>query len=531
MEDSRKESRKDWIGPVALSGMIVYAVVRSIFAASAKPFWFDEICTWIIVHQPKSHSMLSCLRTGMDGQPPLFYVIEKAFLQLPLVPEVSLRICSISAFCFALVFLFKFMRRRSSEDISLVCLLSLFLTAVIWVYAVEARPYALTVAATAAAMVCYQRAESPRWIVLLAACLVLGECFHYYMIFVVACFGIAELVLVVRSRSIRSIRFGVWGAFAASAIPLVVAWPLISAVKKLYGAHFWSLPSIRNLFMTYGIALDTTKYGAVLGAMIVIPAFVVLLWRETWQDSPDSQDSRDPAGSPSAKSTPIYCERVLVFALAVLPAIECAATKVLGGGYTWRYALPLTLAIPVTMSFYLERFHDRNLQRIAVTVVGGLLIVLVGLREGYFWTHKVIHRPLAQFSASRLEDFLDRYAKHPAPVVIASGLEYLQVFHYATDSWRDRTLYLIDRDMALHFTESDSLETDLLAIRNCAAVNVPDLGSFVEQHPSFYVYEERPGDGYRWWPQALADRGYEVKRVADNKSRILYLVNSKDVAR
>ena len=119
--------------------MIVYSVVRSIFAASAKPFWFDEICTWIIVQHP-NHSMLSCLRTGMDGQPPLFYVIEKAFLQIPFMPEVSLRICSIVAFCFALVFLFKFMRKRSSGAISLACLLSLLLTAVISVYAVEARP-------------------------------------------------------------------------------------------------------------------------------------------------------------------------------------------------------------------------------------------------------------------------------------------------------------------------------------------------------------------------------------------------------
>jgi len=517
-----EDSRRDRVAPAVLGGLIVYSVVRGIFGMMAKPFWFDELSTLIIVRHPRSDSILGCLRTGTDGQPFLYFVIEKAFLRLPFSAEISLRLSSLLAFGCVLVWLYAFMRRRTSATIALTSLLTIFLTAVEWVYAIDARPYALMMAATAAALVCYQRAGTPRWTALFALSLIFGESIHYYMIFVVGCFVLGELVLWVRTRVIRR---GVCCAMAASAIPLVISWPLIAAVKRFYGAHFWARPNLENLFMTYGIVFDTTKYGVALCALVVIPALVVLLWHETWE-------TREAAGSVMARETPIYSERMVIFALAILPVIECVATKLSGGGYTWRYALALTLTVPVTLSYYLEHYRNRTTGRAALAVAASVLMLLVGLREGYFWTHRILHPPVRAFSAVRVENFLDRYGVPTIPVVIASGLEYLPMTYYGSEPWRDRLVSLYDPEKAIKYSglHTDSTDRDLWALQGCTPLRVLEAGDFVTANPSFLLYAERPDDGYEWWPRAFQEMGYELKSLGENDSQELFLVSHKRAA-
>src|SRR5262245_13700730 len=60
----------------ALGVLLVYGFTRSLVAAAAKPFGYDELLTEIVAAQGTWHRITAALMGPTDGQPPLFYVIE-----------------------------------------------------------------------------------------------------------------------------------------------------------------------------------------------------------------------------------------------------------------------------------------------------------------------------------------------------------------------------------------------------------------------------------------------------------------------
>src|ERR1700689_3477697 len=99
-----QKSRGEILAKAGLAALIAYSVVRSVIAAAAKPFWFDEICTWIIAHLSGPHEIWQALEKAADGQPPLFYLIESHFGNLASNHEIAFRIPSILAFACILIF-------------------------------------------------------------------------------------------------------------------------------------------------------------------------------------------------------------------------------------------------------------------------------------------------------------------------------------------------------------------------------------------------------------------------------------------
>jgi hypothetical protein len=138
--------------------LLVYAVVRSTFAAAAKPLWYDELLTLTVASQPNWHAIIAALRAPLDGQPPLFHIIEKFAIRLARNEEISLRLPSILAMPCSLACVFVYAKKRWGELIALVCSSFLLMTMVFRYYAEEARPYSMVVACFAFALVCYQRA-------------------------------------------------------------------------------------------------------------------------------------------------------------------------------------------------------------------------------------------------------------------------------------------------------------------------------------------------------------------------------------
>lgn len=504
-----RDTRKNWIPPAALVGLIAYSIVRSVFGMMAKPLWFDEICTYLVINHPKASSILACLRHGMDAQPPFFYVIEKAFFFLPLRPEISLRLPSLTAFCCLLLCVFSLIRRRADDTTALIGTSTVLLTAVFWVYAFEARPYALVTAATAAALVCYQRAESRRWIFLFGLALVFGEAVHYYMIFVIGCFAIAEAAFVIRERSIR---VGVWIAFAAGTLPLIAFWHLLETVKHMYEPNFWARPTWEAMRLTYGMVFDTEKYAVAECCLVLGAALGALLVLKQW---------RRDAGS---RETPIYCERIVVAALAFLPFLEGIAAKITRGGFTPRYALPMALVIPISLGYCLAWPASAAFKRRLCAAAAVCVLTLLGVREGYFFSQGINHprmpvQPIEQFMASATISDL--------PVVVSSGLQYLQLAFYESSQWQNRFVYLSDREKALKYSpaHTDSVVVSLVAAQECVAMRVISTGDFLKDHDKFLLYAEHGTDTDQWWPQALNDMGYKLSSLDRRGIQEIYLVS------
>ena len=100
---------------IGLGLLIVYAALRGLLGAMSKAFWHDELCTWIMAHQPSLAALWKALQNAADGNPPGFYLIERAVAQFVPNEEIAFRLPSLLGFCCVLLCLFVFIRRRSSD--------------------------------------------------------------------------------------------------------------------------------------------------------------------------------------------------------------------------------------------------------------------------------------------------------------------------------------------------------------------------------------------------------------------------------
>ena len=238
-----------------LAAIIIYTAVRNLVAATAKPFWYDEMLTWIVAHQPNVSGIWNALKQAADTQGPAFYVIEKAMIAMIPKEEIALRLPSILGYCCITLCIFVFVRRRAGSACALICALVPLPTVLFHVYAVEARAYSLFVACDAVALVCYQRASSWRWTVPMGCFLALAESLHYYAVLVLVPIGLAEAARFLRAREFR---IGVWLALLCGAVPLVALLAFAVAVARGLWGVSWARPAFASIAAMYGAYFETT---------------------------------------------------------------------------------------------------------------------------------------------------------------------------------------------------------------------------------------------------------------------------------
>src|ERR1700693_1395608 len=166
-----------------LGVLVAYVLVRTIFSAATKPFWFDELITLSLSSLPNMKAVWQGLARALDGTPPGFYLIERPFVGLSADKEIGLRLPSILAFPCTLLCVFVYAKKRTGEVIAFLCTLFLLLTSLFLKYAVEARSYSLLIACIAFALICYQRVPSTWWTILLVISLAGAQTLHHYAVF------------------------------------------------------------------------------------------------------------------------------------------------------------------------------------------------------------------------------------------------------------------------------------------------------------------------------------------------------------
>ncbi len=496
-----------------LAVLVVYAAVRGVVAAAARPFWCDEVCTWIMVHQPGMRGIWSALEHAVDGQGPAYYVIARAASGMLANQEIALRLPSIFGFCCLAVCVFIFVRRRIGNALALICSFVLFTTVLFDVYAVEARAYSLVVACVAVALVCYQRASSWRWSLLLGFCLALAVSLHYYAVFAFVPFGAAEGVRLLRTREIR---FGVWLALLCGFVPLAIFWPLLSHLRQYYGAHFYAKPTLFTVAVTYGAFFEVAgRWGVGVAAALTLGVLGAAL----------------AAVNGRAKAT-CTCEspfdgQVLTLALLALPVGIYVATKVAHGGLTVRYALPAVIGVPLALSYILSRLGHRS-----VAFVVAFLLFAVAAREGQFW---LSHRgPLAsgESNTDSIESLIETAGHEDLPVMVSDDLEFLALVHYAEPHWQERFVCVVDAEQAVAYTGADVADKELVVLRTVANIHVYKFQGFAAQNPSFLLFSDdgrESGGGTEvsdWWPIRLVRDGYSLDLLAADGTRRVYLVSA-----
>ena len=482
---------------IFIAALCAYAVLRGLRGAISRPFWFDELFTVAIAGQKTLGDMWMAMRRGFDSAPPLFYLIERFALAVPIKKEVALRLPSILAFPCTLVSLYTYAKRRHGEMIACVCAFLVLSTILFHTYPIEARSYSMMIACIVSAMVCYQRLPSRRWTVAFGLSLVVAESLHYYAVLAMVPFWFAEVFLVLRTRSIR---WPVWAALVCGVLPLIVFWRFIMAFKMFYGPNIFARPSFEAVHGYYASFFLLNENA--IGRALLVVAVVSLIW---W------------ASSAFKEGDQIAVEAILLLSMAALGYIVYPLVKALHGLLLIRYVMVASVGIILGFACTLSLAGRR-----AALIFALFALCVMGMRESRFWRTPTNDPFMQWFSATSKQKIRDveqivRAGGHDdLPVVISDCLLYSQLAYYLPPNFTTRLVYLTDEKRELRYTKADTSSRSILGARDFLPFHLADYSEFLADRGEFLLYSE----GLDWYSPALKDEGASM----DPLGRGLYLV-------
>ena len=492
--------------------LLVYVVIRSLFAAAAKPFWFDEMLTVVVSSQGSWKHIVGALAPKeiasrrdflgfqtIDSQPPLFYVIEHFASSLVSNKEVAYRLPSILALLPIVTCVFLYVKKRAGELVALLCATLLLMTNVFQTYAVEARPYSMELACFAFALLCYQRAPSPIWTALLAISLALAEALHYYAVLAMIPFGLAEAVVLVKTRRFR---WAVWSALAFGPLPLLLQWKLLINLGAHYDAHFWAHLSFTELPKTYGeFFLDRSPFG---GSILILSA-AAIVWTYLRAHADKKLEGLEN-GEELAEVTPLG-------GFLLLPFIAYFVTKTMHSPLTMRYVLTTVLAFSLALGYSSSRTRGQTLVLAAIFVLSS-----VGDYELHFWRSLPLELSNTKSYGARVEKLVNDAGCMGLPIVVPLVFTYVPLVYYAPPHLTSRFVFL----PTLEGWDSTNRETVLL--QNYWPLHIDSEPNFISTNNKFLVLLDRDDEGRDWFTGSLSGGEWSLRSVATNESQRIYLV-------
>jgi hypothetical protein len=488
----------------SISAVAAYALLRSAIYAMMKPFWFDEILTWVVSRQGSRSAMLPALKQGVDGNPPAFYLIERWAAYLFPDENIGYRFPAILAFACTLLFVFLFIKTRHGSQIAFVCSALLLLTPLFTYYAQEARPYSLLAALAAFAMVCYQRASQPLWTLGLSLSLVLATLLHYYAVLTLVPFFLAELAVIYFARRFR---FSVWLALVLPLVPVALSWPTLMSLKRTWGAHFLSSGSLSEVSAAYGNYFRLgSAWGAALCVLTICFSLAPLFGSMRSGQAASQTSDLEPG------------ERVLVATLIALPLFGFAGAKITHGAFIERYFMASIIGIIVAIASILRIAGGK-----AAYLSAALVFLAIGSQEFGFW--KGFNTRLDVPSMVSPIVALSNTTRYPdLPIVLSNCAQYVEYWHYAPPAVFQRLFAFPDPAEAASYAGVDTADKIVLALRPYTPGRIQNFPEFVAAHPTFLLYSD--GSRVDWWPERLLHDGYRLERLPLHVRGAAYLVEA-----
>ena len=517
--------------------------------AMSKSLWYDELFTWNIARLSPARIWQS-LGQGVDLNPPLIYYATKVSSSFFGDGNWGTRLPSASALWITGLAIYGFVRRRASAWTALGAAL-LPLAGGIYIWGVEARPYALMVASCALAFFFWQKsvetssvetssvetlnAETSNieysndaakrnsgfwWPVLLALALAMGISSHYYAIFIWVPLFIGE---VVRSFERRKIAWPIWAAFVVGLLPLFFYLPLIESSRP-YMSTFWSKSVPREDIVQFYRAFLKPAMLPFAITMGVLAFRTALVARNRKRDG--SQNPRSPlrittsdVQNNESSRIPRY-EMAACVALAFVPVMATFFALFTQRGYTLRYAAIGTVGCYLVLSLLVSLGEKKwkNLGKVfAIAVVFGFFMTQVDYLQGM---RAVSAQGLAPFPllsrAANIEKNL--------PLVIDSPVRFMAAWHHGSPPLRKRLRYLTDTALSTRFVGNDTNDRAMATLRHWAPIRVTDFSEFKRQRRAFLLYDS--GEGMRWLkPKELRSLGAKTSLLTRRGNEALYIVS------
>ena len=498
--------------PLLFLTLIAYVFFKGLAQAATSAVTADETFTLALAREPRAGALWHALMRGADGQPPLFYLLERLFLRVSTNPQVTLRLPSILAFCCVLTCVFFFVKKRASPGQALMCSLLLLNSSLYLIFAGQARPYGLVAAGVAFAMVCYQRVAKPLWTVLLFFSLALTVSLHYYAIFALGAFITGEAIYCWATRKAR---IGVWAAIFAGALPLILCWPILNAQKQIFAQHFWAQPTLSSVLLSYSTFFLLPAF---LGLGFVVVLGIALITAEQWSFF----RKRETVVEPDCTAH----ETALILTMLLTPIVLAAVAFIAHGAFLDRYVIWVTVGIVVGVGYLLPRLSGTALAAMALF----LAIVTSGQEVRSLHLLQLQARQAPEAPDARLQRLLHSAGHENLPVLLWSA--YFDICYYASHGTAERLVTITDIAGAVDYLGTDTLEKLASAMGSYGSCRVFEFGTFAAAHEEFLLYSTdfsvRQGTTgfYDWWIFKLLQDRYKLELVAAEGNARLYLVRA-----
>jgi hypothetical protein len=488
--------RHRWAVFAALSVLFLVSIVPR---ARAKPFWHDEIVTLLIADLP-AEQQWSSVRLGLDLAPPLGFLATAGAHAVAGRGPIASRAPAILGVWLASLAVFVFVARRSSVAAAGAAVCLLFFSSA-YRYAYEARGYGLAIGFVAVAWLAWSEAAAGRrrglWLPVLSAALAASVWTQYYAVLAFIPVLAGEVWRQLRGRRLDR---EMCKAIVLAAVALIPIVPVVVIGMRQSGT-FWAHDLDTSLVSTYVFLLSGWADPPLpwLGLAIVVLAVVGVAIRRS------SIAGRGSSGGH---------EVVASVAMVILPALAYAAGNATGRNFVPRYALFAVAPITAITTVLAWRLLPKRLVAIDYLAFAVLAVMFIQNTSTGWATRGVVADPLHE------RPLLRGHLAAGDEVVISGRLPFLQFWYYSPPAVRSQLRYLVDTDLALKYTGSDTVERGNQALARATALNVSPMTPFLDTHPQFLLYDHGSG----WLVPYLTDSGAVFEEEGREAAGTVYRV-------
>ena len=435
----------------------------------------DEVLSVWAIRMPKASDISSALAHGSEFATPVYALLIHVLTLIAGSSKLVMRFPSIIGILLAGSAVFILLRRHLGL-IPAILGLSLALNGVLISFALQVRPYALTVCCFAIAMLFWDDlSRKPGYLWRLAAiCLLLsfGIALHFYSALYLSSFGIAEILFFTATRRFR---MGVWVSLllAMASAALWLSW--IHALSHynsgdVHSPNYYAQPKLITLLKCLEYFYAGGKFEFLLGLSLSFIMLLLLLRAPR----KDVASSVRPLIQPSVR--PLYA---IALGSLILPFLTFAFARIITGTFNDRYVLPTALGVAILIASFFELVPYSQL-------ISPVLAVVVGLTSAV-----TIAKDRGNPKGEQI-DTVPLFAKaiEPYPIVLSEGIQFFEQEEnpHLSQDLKSRIVYL-----TMPFGHKFNDPTNEHQIERWKTINsklpVYTSESFLAKHGCFYLMD------------------------------------------
>ena len=437
-----------------------------------KPLWHDELYTYYIAQAHSFSQMLRWTRS-IDLNPPLYYIAARFTFHFLHPGPFSVRLPSMVAYFVATLCVYQFVQRRLTPLYGFLSALVL-LTGPFYLYAYEARPYAMVLSFLGILSLGWQSAieegRPRRWLALLL--IVVGG-FGMLLSHVLAAVAYAALLLT------EFIRFCLrrktdWVLWICLALPLAACITYLQPIEH-HAAGAFPTPFQASFIQLIGAY---SEIWIELASMLAAALIAIVLLGDRAQYS-TVQKNRDSFSWP---------EKILALGYCCVPLVVILLFMHSHSAYFSRYGIPAIFGVAILVPWFVARWTMASGR---AALICSIVFIFGVVTPSSIARHiqGLMPPPKTALALTGDSPVSVSQVMPELPFVDASGLTFLEMNSRENGAFLSRVYYLTDEQAAIQYANATIFEgLPNLKGKFPIRAKIMPYQKFIQEHSQFLVF-------------------------------------------